>query len=220
MSCKKRGKMSPSTLRVSGWILLLAAVLSIIGLLLGFVLPGPQGQNGPSSVPVTIVNLIAGIGFLLGLPSAYLAQRNQVGIVGLIGIIALWLTAFLFDIVLNILPLAIFSGPPTPASAGSPPPFIFALFIIGTLLELIGGILLGLRTIQGRVFPSLIGWILIVAVVLSAVSFPLEGAVSVIVSTISNALLFVGFGWFGYAIAMRAIGTFVQPAGTEKRVGS
>src|SRR5204863_156246 len=119
----------------------------------------------------------------------------------LIGCVALWLTALLFDVVLGVIAVIVVSSSGPAFAAGPPPPAIFALFIIGTVLELIGGVLLGLRIIQTRVYASLTGWLLIVAVVLSAVGFPLEGTMSAIVQTVSSVLLFVALGWLGYVIA-------------------
>jgi hypothetical protein len=151
--------MSSRTLRMGGWLLVIAAVLSLVTTVLGIVIPGPAGPNGPPPNIVSIINIISGILFLVGLPAAYLVQRRQVGILGLIGIIALWLTALLFDIVLSIISMTFV--PSSQAAAGSPPAFLFALFITGSVLELIGGILFGLKTIQARVFPAAIGWLLI-----------------------------------------------------------
>jgi hypothetical protein len=201
--------MSSRTLRMGGWLLVIAAVLSLVTTVLGIVIPGPAGPNGPPTNVVSIINIIAGILFLIGLPVAYLVQRRQVGIVGLIGIIALWLTALLFDIVLSIISMAFV--PSSQAAAGSPPAFLFTLFIIGTALELIGGILFGLKTIQAHVFPAAIGWLLIVAAVLNAIDFPLQGTISTIVSTVSSVLLFVALGWLGYEVTTHAAEAVIEP---------
>ncbi len=201
--------MSSRTLRMGGWLLVIAAVISLVTTVLGIVIPGPAGPNGPPPNVVSIINIIAGILFLVGLPIAYMAQRRQVGILGLIGIIALWLTALLFDIVLSIISMTFV--PSSQAAVSSPPPLLFALFIIGSALELIGGILFGLKTIQARVFPAAIGWLLIIAAVLNAVDFPLQGTISTIVSTASSVLLFVGFGWLGYLITAHAAEAVIEP---------
>ncbi len=91
------------------------------------------------------------------------------------------------------------------------PAFLFLLFIVATALELIGGILFGLKTIQARVFPAAIGWLLILGAVLNAIDFPLEGTLSTIVSTVSSVLLFVGLGWLGYVITTHAAKAVIEP---------
>jgi hypothetical protein len=197
--------MSPKMLRWSGWILLLSAVISIVGTVLGFVIPGPAGLSGPPSNVVSVVNLLAGILILLGLPSVYVAHSKQLGMSGLIGCIALWLTALLFDVVLGVMSILFVSSSNPSSLAGSPPPALFALFIGGTVLELIGGVLLGIRIIQTRVYANLIGWLLIVAVVLSAVGFPLDGTMSAVVQAISSMLLFVALGWLGYVVTSHPV---------------
>ena len=204
--------MSSRTLRMSGWLLVIAAVLSLITTVLGIVIPGPAGPNGPPPNVVNIINLVAGILFLVSFPAAYIIQKKQVGTLGLIGMIALWLTALLFDVVLSIIVFVLTSSaPPSASTAGGPPPFLFILFIGGSALELIGGVLFGLKTIQARVFPAATGWLLIVAAVLNAVDFPLQGTISTIVSTASSVLLFVGLGWLGYVITAHATEAVIEP---------
>jgi hypothetical protein len=207
--------MSSRTLRMSGWLLLSAAVLSLVTTVLGIVIPGPAGPNGPPPNVVNILNLVAGVLFLISFPATYLVQKKQVGVLGLIGMIALWLTALIFDVVLSITIFIL--APSAPSSTGGPPPFLFALFIGGSVLELIGGVLFGLKTIQARVFPAVIGWLLILAAVLNAVGFPLQGTVSTIVSTASSVLLFGALGWLGYLIAARASEAVIEPE--MKKVG-
>jgi len=195
---------------MAGWLLLIAAVISLVSTVLGIVIPGPAGPNGPPANIVSVINLVAGILFLVSLPSAYLAQK-QVGVVGLIGIIALWITVVLFDIVLSIISIIFVSSNQVSSATGSPPTYLFILFLVGTILALIGGVLLGLRTIQVRVFPAAIGWLLIVAAILNAVDFPLQGTISTIVSTLSSVLLFVSLGWLGYAITTHAAEAVMEP---------
>ncbi len=201
--------MSSRTLRMGGWLLVIAAVLSLVTTVLGIVIPGPAGPNGPPPNVVSIINIIAGILFLVSLPVAYMVQKRQVGIVGLIGIIALWLTALLFDIVLSIISMTFV--PSSQAATASPPRIPLRALHRRISMELIGGILFGLKTIQARVFPAAIGWLLIVAAILNAVDFPLQGTISTIVSTASSVLLFVAFGWLGYAITTHVAEAVIEP---------
>src|SRR5438045_846849 len=93
-----------------------------------------------------------------------------------------------------------------PAGLSGPPATVVSI------LMLTRGVLLGLRIIQTRVYASLTGWLLIVAVVLSAVGFPLEGTMSAIVQTVSSVLLFVALGWLGYVIASLPVEVATQSA--------
>ena len=206
--------MSVRTLRMGGWILLAAAVLSIVSTILGFVIPGPAGPNGPSSNIVSVVSIITGILLLVGLAAAYMAQSKSLGTLGLIGLIALLLTTLLFDIVLSILQIIVISTMPTSSFSGGPPPFLFVLFIVGTLLEVIGGVLLGLRIIQTHVYPVLSGWLLIAGVVLSAIDFPLQGTISMVVNIVSTILVFAALGWIGFVVGTRAEEAVLPPVGS------
>jgi hypothetical protein len=210
---ERKDKMSLKMVRWGGWILLLGGVISLVATVLGFVIPGPAGFSGPPSNAVSVINLIAGVLLLLGLPAAYAAQSKQMGTLGLIGCIALWLTALLFDVVLGVIGIIVVSSSNAASLAGPPPPALFALFIVGTLLELIGGVLFGLRIIQTHVFANAIGWLLIIAVVLGAIGFPLQGTMSIIVQTASTVVLFVALGWLGYAVASQPVEVAAQPVG-------
>ncbi|HEV2655222.1 MAG TPA: hypothetical protein VGU68_14970 [Ktedonobacteraceae bacterium] len=68
--------MSSRTLRMGGWLLVIAAVLSLVTTVLGFVISGPAGPDGPPSDVISIINLVAGILFLIGLPAAYMDRGN------------------------------------------------------------------------------------------------------------------------------------------------
>ncbi len=197
--------MSSRTVQMGGWILLIGAVISIVAAALQFAIPGPLGQNGPPSNVVSVVNVIAGLLLLVGLPAVYRTKSKQLGTLGLIGTIAIWVTALLFDIVLSIITMIAVSNVPTSSLSGGPPPALFVLFIAGGVLQLLGGLLLGLRIIQTGAFSKLIGWFLIAGGVLSAISFPLNGVSSTIVNTLSSLLFFVALGWLGYAIATQVI---------------
>lgn len=212
--------MSPRVLHWSGWTLLIGALVSIVSAFLTFAIPGPAGQSGPSSIPVSVVSLVGGILILLGLPASYMRQAKQVGRLGLIGFIALWLTALLFAIVLSIIGIVAVSSNPASAFAGPPPPFLMVFFLVGTVLEVIGGALFGIMTIRAHVFPSLIGWMLIVAVILGLVGFPLSGVISTIVGTVSSVLLFLALAWLGYALASQPTEEVVQSAGSATGASS
>src|SRR6266516_8145361 len=71
LAARKRRAMSSRTLRIAGWLLVIAAVISLVSTVLGIVIPGPAGPNGPPTNFVSIINIVAGVLFLVSLPSAY-----------------------------------------------------------------------------------------------------------------------------------------------------
>jgi hypothetical protein len=207
--------MSSQTRQITGWFLVIAAVLSVAGTILGLVIPGPAGSDGPPSNIVSLVDLGAGILFLVGLPMAYREQKPQIGILGLIGVIGLLLNFALFDIVLHLASLVAVSS--NHASDLASNPYLPVLFIGIPLLQVIGSVTFGLGVIRARIFSALIGWLLLASALTVIIDFlPLSGTGSVIVQILSDMLLFLSIGWLGFAIASRASKTATLPAGIAK----
>lgn len=206
--------MSSQTRQITGWLLVIAAVLSVAGTILGLVIPGPSGSDGPPSNSVSLVDLSAGILVLVSLPMAYREQKPQIGILGLIGVIGLWLTFALSDVVLHLASLVAVSS--NHASALASNPYLPVLFIGIPLLQVIGSATFGLGVIRARIFSALIGWLLLASALTVIVDFPLSGTGEVIVQILSDMLLFLSIGWLGFAIASRASKTAPLPAGIAK----
>jgi len=210
----RKGKfMSSHTRQILGWGLVLAVVLSVAATILGLVIPGPAGPDGPSPDSVSWLDLGAGILFLISLPMAYRAQKPQIGLLGLIGVIGLWLAAALFDIVLPIVSLIAVSSHHASALASNP--YLPTLFLGGVLLQIICSGVFGLGVIRARIFSTLIGWLLLASALAAILDFPLSGTSELIVQTLCDMLLFLGMG-LGFAIASRASRTVLQPAGMAK----
>ncbi|MBO0793398.1 MAG: hypothetical protein J2P36_20935, partial [Ktedonobacteraceae bacterium] len=86
----------------------------------------------------------------------------------------------------------------------APPASIFAFIIVATLVQLLGGLVLGIATLRARVFPVAIGWLLIASAVLAGLAFPLEGMANTIVSGVSDLLLALALSWSGYLLTKTA----------------
>src|SRR5258708_28382230 len=206
--------MSSQSRQITGWFLVIAVVLSVAGTILGLVIPGPSGSNGPPSNIVSLVDLSAGILILVSLPMAYREQKPQIGILGLIGVICLWLAFALFNVVLHLASLVAVSS--NHASALASNPYLPVLFIGVILLQIIGSVVFGLGVIRARVFSALIGWLLLASALMVILDFPLSGTSEMIVQILSDVLLSLSLGWLGFAIASRAAKTATLPAGIAK----
>ena len=198
--------MSSTTLsRLSGIILLLGALVSVIAGLMTLFFDSSLSAS-PSTIqsslwsPYWSLVFVALVLVLMGLPAFYLRQAGgRGGLLGLIGIFLLVLGSFLgmatVAYFVSIMPLLAAKAPHL-INAG----FFetsFALFGLGsTALGIIGPLLLGMAVIRAKVFPSLVGLLLIVAGILSpstafsGLLFTLLG----LVGTIAAAIAYGGVG--------------------------
>lgn len=203
--------MSSATLyRASGLALLLGALLFIIGNVLSTVLfPGNSTPTQLSSalyVSVSVLSFIGGSLLLLGLPGIVARQAARAGWLGLVGFILTILGGLLFTsftvVSFLILPWLAVIAPQSAAqltSANGPPAF-FVYFLVASLLNAVGGVLLGIATMRARVLPQWAGLLIIVSAVLLLVAFPLTGIISSIVSIVASVLFALGLGRIGYAL--------------------
>ena len=199
--------MSSTTLyRASGLALLLGALLFIIGNVLSTVLfSGNSTASQLSSAPFVTVSILSFIGsalLLLGLPGVVVRQTVRAGWLGLIGFVLIAFGGLLFTgfsvVSFLILPWLAVNAPNL--AAGNGPPASFAYFLVAGVLLAVGGVLLGIATMRARVFPMWAGLLIIVGSVLNLVDFPLNGAISSIVSVVSTVLFALGLGWLGYML--------------------
>src|SRR5438105_2390615 len=80
--------MSPLLVRLSGWFLLFGGLLMAVTV---FHLP-----LFPSVT--ALMNLLGGGLLLLGLPALYVRQAKQVGWIGLVGLVIIWLDMLIFPV--------------------------------------------------------------------------------------------------------------------------
>jgi hypothetical protein len=198
--------------RLSGLGLLAGAVLSAISTIVsGVVFPDtndPAVATNPVNALLGVVGVIGAILALFGLPGMYVYRAREGGLVWLIGVLLIGLTAVLFGIFLSLTFVLVF--PAIAAQAPNllgqgPPPAFFSVFIIGTLANVLGAVLMGLPMLTRRIYPRWCGWLLVLEAVLAAVSFVVNGpsssgVLSQIVNIISPLPLFVVLGWIGYEL--------------------
>ena len=203
------------SVRFQGQFLLVGAIGAILASLLIFLIPGP---GGPGSIPTNVVFVISGLFLLVGLPALYRAQAKQIGILGLAGVVLLWVaTIFLFLVLsgVQILDLTVPGSIPHPGGEG-PPPLAIIPLILGVVLTLIGGVIVGITTIRAQVFAAAIGWILIVSPVLLLVRVPLGGLLGVILTSICLGLFYAGLAWTGATLSFRGNPTQVSESSVQR----
>jgi hypothetical protein len=195
------------SVRLQGQLLSAGAIGAILASLLIFLLPGPAGVDGPGSIPTNVVAILSGLLLLAGLPALYRAQAKQVGILGLVGVVLLWIAAVSNLLVLTsvqILDIAVRGLIPHPVGH-DPPPAAVIPAVLGGLLISIGGVMVGITTIRAHVFRSSIGWVILISSVLlfpmAFVSGNPNGLLSTILTNIDLALFYAGLTWAGAAIS-------------------
>ncbi len=206
--------MSSTTLyRLSGIILLLGAVLSVIaGILTFFVDTSYTASLSTFRSPLwsTYYSLffVALALILLGLPALYLRQAGRRGgVLGLVGVFLIVLGNFLLMAMIgyfvSILPLLAAKAPQVINAAFESGFGIFPLG--GTAFGLIGLILLGIAVIRSRVFPPFVGILLIASVVLSLVAFFLQSGdlLAAIIGLLGTTSAAIAYGWVGTILTKR-----------------
>ena len=195
------------SLRLNGQFLLAGAIGSIIWSLLIFLIPGSDGLTGPGSIPTNVVAILSGLLLLAGLPALYRAQAKQVRILGLLGVVLLWVGIVLVLLFLSgvqLLDVAVPGSIPHPGGEG-PPPLAIIPAILGRVLIVIGGAIVGITTIRAHVFTAGIGWLIIIGSVL-LLPTAVVGGNSVLSNILTNsefALFCAGLAWAGATLSFR-----------------
>ncbi|MBV9356036.1 MAG: hypothetical protein JO023_10975, partial [Chloroflexi bacterium] len=91
-------------------------------------------------------------------------------------------------------------------------------FVLGTLVEVVGSLLLALPMLRGSMRPRWAGYVLVVSAVLAAVSFFLNGpgsatnALTIALNIAPAALLVLVLGWLGYDLVTAPVAVTAEPA--------
>ena len=196
---------STKLFRLSGISLLLGAAVSVIAgvmtLFLDISLSASpktiQSPLWPTFWSLTFVGIVL---VLLGLPALYLRQaRGRGGMVGLIGVVLVALGSFLgmatTAYFVSILPL-LAEKAPNLINAGYETSL--AVFGLGaTVLGIIGPLLLGIAVIRAKVFPALVGILLMVSAVLSPVTTFSSGVLFALIGLVGIVSAAMAYGWVG-----------------------
>ncbi len=213
----KEKKMSSTQLfRVSGISLLLGALINLIAALLVFFV-NTSFTASPATFQSPLWSTYYSLSFasialtLIGLPAFYLRMRSQRGDrLGFFGLLFIVFGTFLIlgmaGYFVSVLPLVAAKAPQilkaTLVSSG------FGIFPLGgTLLLTIGTILLGIAVLRAKVFPVLVGILLLVWTVLNLANFFLQSGLPATLVGLLSAIAWAGaYGWVGLV--------FVQQSGT------
>jgi hypothetical protein len=204
---------SGEAFRLAGLALVVGAVISFAGTLLGALLfagndPTPYAGNA-LFVPINILNVLGSALLLLGLPVLYLSRPEGWGVLGLIGFVLIFATGLMFGVffsLLSVLLLPYLVQHAPAALKGNGPPTFFPFFILGTIFEVVGLLLMAVPILRGFVAERWVGYVLLAAAVLGVVGFFLggnNGGSNVLISLIGSLpplLLFVALGWLGYLL--------------------
>jgi len=182
----------------------------------------PAAATNPLSVLLSIVGVIGTIVALLGLPGMYARVAREGGLLWLLGVVLIAITGVLFGVFLGLMGALVFPVLAVQAPdlfREGPPPSFFGLFIVGTLANVLGAILMAIPMITKRIYPRWCGYMLIGAAVLGVVSFIANGPgpsslVGQILNVVSPLPLFLVLGWLGFELW-----TGREPA-SEKIAGS
>jgi hypothetical protein len=212
---------STETIRLGGLSMVIGAVLAFVSTLLSAVLfvgqdPTPYA-NGPLFVPVNLLGALGAAFLLFGVPLLYLAWSEGWGVLGLIGIVLLFVTGLMFGVFLPLLSIVLvpYLAQHAPDTfKGNGPPAFLPFFITGTLFEVVSVVLLAIPIIRGRLLDRWVGYLLLAVAVLVVVAFFISGPngpTNVLISLISNLnglLFFVALGWMGYRLWTGRRGVF------------
>jgi hypothetical protein len=207
------------SIRLQGQLLLAGAIGAILASGLIFLLPGPEGPTGIGSLATNVVFVLSGVFLLVGLPAFYRAQAKQIGILGLAGMVLLWVAAILLFLVLSfvqILDIAVPGSIPHPGGDG-PPPLAIIPLILGVVLTVIGGVIAGITTIRAHVLRASIGWVILISSVLLLLSAPVggRGLLGVILTSTCLGLFYAGLAWAGATLSFRGKPTQVSESSVQ-----
>src|SRR5258708_13340127 len=87
-SRERKNTMSPLLLRLSGWFLLFGGLFMAVTV---FHLP-------TSPTVTTLIILLGGGLLILGIPALYVRQAKQIGWIGLVGLVIIWLDILIFPV--------------------------------------------------------------------------------------------------------------------------
>jgi hypothetical protein len=198
--------------RLSGLALLVGAVLAAIqSVISGILFPDTNNAaaaTNPLNILLGVVGLVGTILVLLGLPGMYTRSAREGGSLWLIGVVLIAITGMLFGVFFALMGVLVFPflavQAPNLFSEG-PPPAFFVFFIVGTLANTLGALLMGIPMLTKALYPRWCGWLMIAEAVLAALSFVINGPsssglLSTILNIISPLPLFIVVAYAGYLL--------------------
>jgi hypothetical protein len=192
--------MSSTTLyRLSGIVLLLGGVLSIIGALLQI----PSAPGTPLWIPSTWLALGGSLLILLGWPGLYLKQADKAGRLGLLGFVLSFVALLIVGIGFGTIDAFVAQV----LAVEETMPALLGFELLGGLLLVVGPLLFGIATLRASVFPRWVAIILIAGSIATLVTVLLHDW-----NEVSAAILFLAIACFGYVLWSGRYGTDFVPS--------
>ncbi len=183
--------------QLAGWSLLVGGLVATLGTLVNSFTTGP---NDPTALPANLAVLVGVILVLLGVPALYARLYHAIGWVGLIGFALFYISGLVAGIGGSILGLYFF---PTLAQVapsflnGPPPQNVMNFFLIGGIINLVGGVLFGGAVVVARTIERNAGILVVLGAILSFVgnfvNVPHLG-------DLGTALFLVALAWMGVTL--------------------
>ena len=198
--------------RLSGLALVIGTVLwAVSQIVSGVVFPDNNdvaAATNPLNILLGLVSVVGSILALLGLPGMYARTAHEGGLAWLVGIALTAITGMLFGVFLGLMSVVVFPALASRAAdlfSEGPPPAFFALFIVATLTNVLGAILMAIPMIRRGIYARWCGFVLLVGAVLAVIGFFASGPgatslIGQILSVISPLPLAVVLGWAGYRL--------------------
>jgi hypothetical protein len=192
---------------------MVGAIISIVQIIFTSVAyvgndPTPYVKD-PLWVVAQLIGTVAVLLVVLGLPGVYARGADRAGVMGLIGLVLIAITGLMFPFFFGLASVLIFpwlvdKAPTLVSGSNAGPPAFFIFFITGTILQLIGGVLLAVVFLRGRWQPRWIAFLWAGSAIMAVVGFFLNGPggpSNVLISLIGSAsglLLLAALTYMGY----------------------
>ncbi len=198
--------------RLSGLSLVIGVVLWAVSMIVsGIAFPDNNdvaAATNPFNILLNLVGVVGTILALLGLPGMYARAARQGGLAWLVGVVLTAITAMLFGVFLGLMGVLVFPVLASRAAdlfSDGPPPGFFVLFIIATLANVFGAILMAIPMITRGIYARWCGYVLLAQAVLGIVGFVTNGPgatslVGQILGVVTPLPLAVVLGWAGYKL--------------------
>ncbi len=198
--------MSFTTLsRISAVSLILGSLLAAGGT---FVTAFNDTPLSPTWIPSFLALLGGEMLILLGLPAWYARQANRVGIVGLLGFVLFFFASLLSGIGGSIIDLLVkpwlSQGAPSLLQT-APPLALLIFFLVGSVLSVLGVLLLGITILRAKVYPRGAAILLLIGTIANCLT-PFFTQFQPYFGSTMLILISLSFAWFGYALWAQATG--------------
>ncbi len=185
--------------RWGGLALLVGGLLLAISIGVGSF----QNPTDPLTVPLAVLDLVGIALVLVAIPVLYARLGRAIGIWGLVGYVLFFSAGLLLGTgggVLQLLSPTLIKISPSLMS-GPPPAEIGAYFMIAGILQLIGGLLLGVTIVRARAAERYAAMLLILGSIVSFVGSIFESVPHL--SDLGGVLTTLAVAWFGATLLTR-----------------